>query len=209
MNERAIIELEELIYQIKKRPLQAANTVADIIGVVIGLKPTTITTFELNEFSDSSYNQFVELLKRLGLEALFFKKSLIESNEVKWVEYVFISLDQALAVKAYDAFEELWNTMDDYGQIYASEKWQDATIKLGKLVGYPDTAVMAFADSNNRDINSRERVERTRRNRYYAHSTEHEQLEYETYDLKLNQAIAKLAPRTAELYANDKTKRWL
>ncbi len=100
--------------------------------------------------------------------------------------------------------------MDDYGQIYAPEEWQNATIKLGKLVGYPDTAVMAFADSaSERDINSRERAERMRRNRYYAHSAEYEEQKYETYDLKLNQAIAELAPKTAEIYANDKTKKWL
>ena len=210
MNKQTIIELEELIYQIKKRPIHAAHTMSDIIGVIIGLKPVTITSFDLDEFSDSSYNQFVELLKRLGLEALFFKKSLIELGKVKWVEYVFISSAQELTVKAYNAFDELWNTMDDYGQIYALEKWRDATIKLGKLVGYPKTAVMAFADSiNEQDANPQERINRMKRNRYYAHSAEHEEQEYEAYDLKLNQAIAKLAPKTAELFANEKTKKWL
>lgn len=210
MDKTAIIELEKLIYQIKKRPAQAASTMSDILGVIIGLKPAAIATFYLSEMSNSSSILLAELLKRLGLEALFFKQSLIEYNKVKWVEYVFISFDQNLAIKAHNAFDELWNTMDDYGQIYAPEKWRDVTIKLGKLVGYPNTAVMAFANSaNNHDVDSKERIERMKRNRYYAHSAEHEEREYKNYDLKLNQAIAELTPKTAKLYAKDKSKRWL
>lgn len=49
MDKDVIIELEEFIFQTKKKSDNAARMMADIIGVVIGLKSAMMGSFELDE----------------------------------------------------------------------------------------------------------------------------------------------------------------
>lgn len=210
MPKETIISLENLIFATKSKPLAAASVMAGIIGVLIDLKPVSESIFMTDELALLDHNQFMELMEKLELKALFFHHSFIEINKLVNDEYVYISRATESAIDAHVAVEDLWSTMDDYGQIIDTEAWQNATKKIGHLLGYPASAIEEFA---NLDLISEtadpDRIARMERNRYYSHSTAHEEQEFNSYDLKLNQAIAEYAPRTAQIYASDKSKRWL
>ena len=130
---------------------------------------------------------------------------------LKWHENVFVSKNLEIAGQTHELFEQLWQTMDDFGQVFAWDEWKDVTRKIGTILGYPKTAVDDFVNlKNNRDAISYEsRLKRMERNRYYAHSAEYEEQEYREYDYKLNKAISELAPKTTDILANNQAKRWL
>lgn len=79
-------------------------------------------------------------------------------------------------------------------------------VMLGKSC-YPKTATNDFAKDD--DVNDSGRIERMKRNRYYAHSAKYEEEEFRLYEQKLNRAISKLAPKTTENLTENKEKRWL
>lgn len=210
MNKTAIIDLEKLIFDAKKKPAVAAHIIADIIGVAIGIKPAMVGYFDIGEISALDYEKLTTLLQGLGLKALFFSHTMIGNSGLETDEDMYVSTASEKAAEAHAAFEELWQTMDDFGQIYNPEKWEVTTKRIGKLMGYPETAIKEFVNPSNSDAESdEERTARMRRNRYYAHSAEHEEEEYQAYDLKINQAIAELAPMTTKLFVAEKGKRWL
>ena len=49
MDKNKIIELEDFIFKVKEKPGVAAGMMADIIGVLIDLKPAMIGDFSKNE----------------------------------------------------------------------------------------------------------------------------------------------------------------
>ena len=211
MNKTAIIELEELIFQIKKKPANAARMMADIMGVLIGLKPAMMGTFDFDELYKFSYDHLATCLEKPGLKALFFKQSNLGTDKLEWIESIYISKDLKIAGQIHQEFEKLWQTMDDFGRVFALDEWKSTTIKIGKLLGYPQTAVEDFVDfsTNDEDVSYGERIRRVERNRYYAHSAKYEEQEYQEYDYKLNQAIAEFAPRTTQVLTSNQAKRWL
>ena len=207
MDNATLAKLENLVFEAKKKPAAAANTTADIIGVLVGLKPAMVGYFDFDEYHNFPVEEFIELLEKINLKVLFFKRSRIGLNDSKWEEQIYISSSFELAVKTHNAFEELWNTMDDHGQIFDFQKWTNATREIGRLLGYPETATEYFISHRNTNDENRRKI--LARNRYYLHSPEHEEEEYQSYDFKLNQAVAELAPKTAEIFTSDKNKRWL
>ena len=50
---------------------------------------------------------------------------------------------------------------------------------------------------------------RAHRSRYYTHSREHEQEEYEAFDKRLDQVVAEYAPRTAAYFSSEEDVPWL
>ena len=208
MNKETIIELENFIYQVKKQPNAAASMMTGIIGVIIGLKPAMIGNFTTEEFSTLPYDQFQEMLDSLYLKPLFFHQSISGKTGISWIENIFISKDLITALKTHEAFENLWGTMDDVGRIFAPEMWNESSRQIGELLGYPKTATEYYI-KNIEIEDSEEDTKRMARNRYYIHSPKHEKQEFEDYDLKLNQAIAELAPKTASILTGEAGKRWL
>ena len=209
MDKITIIELEKLIFQIKKKPEGAARMMADIIGVLIGVKPVALGIVDSDEIPELRTRiQLKEYLEKLGLKALFFGRNGFDIDGPEWRENIFISKELKIAVQAHETFEQLWQTMDNLGQIFAPNEWRVATKKIGRLLGYPETAVDAFAD-NRENIVSEEHIRRIDRNRYYVHSAEHEEQEYYEYDYKINQAISELAPQATQVLTSNKAKRWL
>lgn len=210
LDKAAIINLEKLIFSVKDKPFTAAHIMADIIGVAIGVKPSMAGGFSINEISLLDYDKLAILLQKLGLKALFFSHTMIGSNGLDTDEGIYVSTALKMAAETHDAFERLWQTMDDFGQIYELEKWETITKKIGKLMGYPETAIEEFINTvDNEFENDQERMARMQRNRYYVHSAKHEEEEYQAYDLKINQAIAKYAPMTAKIFTEETEKRWL
>lgn len=206
MDNEAIKELESIIFDAKEKSGTAAEAMSGILGVLIDLKPVTATSFSIDEFMRFQQDELVQLLNSLGLKILFFSGKWFNKDHYEWVEYAYISKDMVLARRAHEAFERLWGTMDEIGQIFDPETWIDATEQIGGLLGYPKTAIDYYINSTNND-DIKERAERVRRNRYYAHSAEFEEQEYQTYDLRLNQAITEFAPKTAAYFSSEEDER--
>ena len=207
MDGNAIAELEDTLFEIKKKPETAAQTVGDIIGVLIGLKPAMIGGFEEYELDNSKIKEFDETLNELGLEKVYFENSYLLGDKKMTVKSFCISKKMSLAEQTQKAFTTLWATMDEKGTILDREKWVEATREIGELLGYPKTATEEFIKED--DLDNKDRVERMKRNRYYIHSAKHEDEEFAAYDQKLNKAISELAPKTTNVLTSKKEKRWL
>lgn len=204
-----LINLENYIFTHSVSPTRAALMMSSVVGVHIGIKPAAAEDFSSEEMQDIDLGDFIELLKPLGLRAVFYHRTYPQGNKLDWFQDIYISRSLNTASNLRQEFETLWNSMDDFGQIIDEPKWQSATRKIGSLLGYPETAVEQFAATTNPNIDDPDRAARMKRHRYYVHTAEHEEQEFESYDLKLNQAIAELAPRTAAELTKNPHKRWL
>lgn len=207
MNSDTVAKLEDIVFGIKKKPETAAQTVADIIGVLVDLKPAMISGFEEYELDDSKIKEFDETLAELGLEKVYFENSYLLGDKKMMVTSFCISKKMSLAEQTRKAFTTLWTTMDEKGTILDREKWVETTREIGELLGYPKTATEEFIKED--DLDNKDRVERMKRNRYYIHSAKHEDEEFAAYDQKLNKAISELAPKTTNVLTSKKEKRWL
>ena len=207
MDKNKIAKLENLVYRMKEKPAVAAEEVADIIGVLIDLKPAMIGDFSKSELKNIKIEEFEKLLDELGLERVFFESHYCFNGKQIMIKNFCISKKAKLAEQTHVAFVELWSTMDDNGEILDRRKWVKTTKKIGKLLGYPKTAINSFIKDD--DLKDKDRIERMRRNRYYAHSAKYEDREFRMYDQKLNKAISDFAPKTTSLLIKNKEKRWL
>jgi hypothetical protein len=207
MDKDKIIKLEDFIFQMEKKPLFAAGVMADIVGVLIDLKPAMLGFFAENELKNFKIEDFDKLLNDLGLKRVYFEKHNYLNGKNLTKKGFCISKKTRLAKQTHKAFFKLWSTMDDRGEILDQRKWTKVTKKIGRLLGYPKTAIDEF--TKERDIDNKNRIERMNRNRYYAHSAKYENDEFRSYDQKLNRALADFAPKTAALFSKDTEKRWL
>ncbi len=207
MDKNKIIELENFIFKVKEKPNVAAGTMADIIGVLIGLKPAMIGDFSKKELKNMKVEEFEKLLGELGLERIFFENCYCFNGKKVTIKDFCISKKVKLAKQTRAAFIKLWSTMDDNGEILDQRNWVKTTKKIGKLLGYPKTAIINFIKDD--DLEDKDRIERMDRNRYYAHSARYEDREFKMYDQKLNKAISNFAPKTTDLLTKDEKKRWL
>lgn len=201
--------LEDFIFLHKKKPGAAASSVASVIGVLVGLKPSAVIDFKSDECLKFDEWEIIELFGNLGLKILAFKHKNSGIHMTDKTVDVFISRNQETAYKLHCEFEKLWSSMDALAQIYDQKKWESATREIGHLLGYPDTAIESFVNLNDEELNSDERIARMERNRYFAHSAEHEEEERETYDYVLNRAINELAPKTTEILKQNTTASWV
>ena len=207
MDKNKIIELENLIYKVQEKAPVAASTMANILGVLVDLKPAMLGDFSEDELKRFKIEEFKKLLDELGLESVFFEHRYLQNGEEITLEDFCISKKKKLAERTRQAFNVLWSTIDDNGEVINQRKWVKISKKIGKLLGYPKTAIDDFAKTA--DADDEDRVKRMNRYRYYAHSAEHEESEFRSYDLKLNKAISEFAPKTADLFSSNKEKRWL
>ena len=207
MNKETIVGLEDIVFEIEEKPEVAAAMMADIIGVLIGLKPVMIRGFGVEGLKKSEYDKFEKKIDELNLKIVLFEHCYLEQDRKIKNEMFCISKKIEIARQAQKALVELWATMNDEGEIIKHEEWAESTKKIGELLGYPETAVVDFIKGG--DLKDEERRKRMKRNRYFVHSAEHEEEEFMMYDKRLNGAISDFAPRTASCLASNKEKRWL
>ena len=206
-----LLELENFVYQYLPER-RAPGVMADLIGVFIDLKPVAVDQFEIDNLSainhddatpnhnnpianrsnfiSADYNKLNALLNSLGLKILLKDDAL------------YTSKDSTKIQELCQAFEELHKNFDESGRVVNSDLWRKLSLQIGELLGYPKTAVKAFVNQGMKGQNfeSKEKLITVGGpNRYYAHSIKHEKAEFMAYDLPLNQAIDKYAPKTAKI----------
>ena len=205
MDSDKIIELENYLFDVLKAEKRAAGIMADLVGVRSGIKPVMAGYFSEGERKSADLDRLSDIIGSLKLRIVFY--DYYRPYDGKMVKYFYVSKSLVKARKTHEAFLDLWSSMDGLGQIVSAKKWRKATKKIGKMLGYPKTAVESFIKGWNEDDEEREK--RMERNRYYAHSAKYEEKEYQQYDRKLNYTISKYAPKTTKCLTKNKKKRWL
>lgn len=203
MDKTIIAELENYMFKHETKPTVAAYVVADIIGVMIGIKPATVINhINTTESSKQDPNDLIELLNRANLKALFFTQSYFSMGKIIWSEDVYISHDIRVAAKLHQLFEKLRDSMDNMGQIFDQGTWEESSRKIGHLLGYPTTAVEYFITEQ--DIDNEERKQLMKRYQFYVHSPKHHEEEYRAHDYKIIQALQDYAPKSAKILIDSK-----
>lgn len=205
MDKNAITKLEDFIFNHKKNPDIAAHMMADYLGVMIGVKPAATNIFEAEEFIEIDPGECIEVFDRVGLKALFFREDYIDMGKSTWFESVYVSRDIETANKLRRAFEKLHDSIDGIGQTCNQKEWEESSIEIGHLLGYPDTAVEYFITE--RDVEDEQRQQIMSHYQFYIHSPKHHEQEYQAYDAKIYQAIRDFAPKTADIILLQKAKK--
>lgn len=205
INRDAALKLEDYVFS-KIRERRAADFMAGVVGVLINIKPSMSEFFTEKEFAEFDPQEFLSLMDKLGLKCVVSHHSSYCAGHFRPSIDLSIAKDFKKAVKIKKEFETLWKTMDEFGQIVDTRGWKIATKRIGRLLGYPMTAVKDFLKEE--DIDNPNRQERMERNRYYAHSAKHEKREFLSYDRPINLAVEKYTKKTAEVLKENSDKRW-
>lgn len=207
MDKEKIIELENYIFAHHTKTGVAASATADIIGVLIGVKPSAISSFNIYKFTDIDPSEIIELFGALGLRVLFFPYEYTSMGRLVRIEEIYVAHDYETAAKLHKSFTKMRSSIDDFGQTFDKKTWGESSREIGYLLGYPDTAVEYFIAEQ--DIDNKERRDLMDKYRFYIHSPEHHEHEYQIYDRKIYQALNDYAPRTAKIFSADQHKKWL
>jgi len=116
---------------------------------------------------------------------------------------VYIAQNEANAIKAQGLFHRLWQDGGFENPELNSE--------IGEMLGYPKTAIDYFADLRRQGTDpadfSQDERERCARNRFYIHSPEHEDEEFDAFERKIYEEVNKYCPKTAATLLADTGKR--
>ena len=225
MMEKKLLELEDFLLEFygEENIGLIISEAASILGVLIGIKPAALLVNDVMEDGRMLLDggTLKNILEELGIKITIgnVSKFSVHRNNKRTVdslyegdEFIYISIDESLCnqlMKNYLVVTDLTE-----GGLVAEKnrnEWNEANLRVGKLLGYPETAVLEYIKTSGDAsyMKSEERRKRMARNRYYAHSEKFEDDEFREYDLPLNQAILRYLPRIAKSMQADSKKRWL
>lgn len=225
MMEKKLLELENFLLEFygEENIGLVISEVASILGVLIGIKPAALLVNDVMEDGRMLLDggTLKDILEELGIKIIIgdVSKFAVHNNIKRMAdslyeggEFIYISIDESLCDELKKNYSVVTDLTED-GVVAEKDrnKWNEANLRVGKLLGYPDTAVLEYIKTSGDAsyMKSEERRKRMARNRYYAHSEKFEDDEFRKYDLPLNQTILKYLPRIAKSMQVDLKKRWL
>ena len=178
-----------------------------IMGVLIGLKPTTLQVNDEFDGKKLLDNEIIpKILEELGL--VLTKERLGRAQMV--YEYLYVGKTKELCENLQRWYEKFSNSISDEGKILDRRAWIEANNQIGELLGYPKTATAEYIRRHIEGLEMDDKyMMRLERNNYYIHSEKFEEDEFREYDLPLNLAIKEYLPKTAEIMQSNPKKRWL
>ena len=196
---------------------------ASMLGVLIGIKPAALLVNDVMEDGRMLLDggTLRNILEELGIKMTIgdASKFTVHKNNKRTIgslyeggEFIYISIDESLCNQLMENYLVVTDLTE--GGLVAEKnrnEWNEANLRVGKLLGYPETAVLEYIKTSGDAsyMKSEKRRKRMARNRYYVHSEKFEDDEFREYDLLLNQAILKYLPRVAKIMQADSKKRWL
>ena len=225
MMKKKLLELEDFLLEFygEENIELVISEAASMLGVLIGIKPAALLVNDVMEDGRMLLDDgtLKNILEELGIKMTIgdVSKFAVHKNIKRTAdclyegdEFIYISIDDSLCdqlMKNYLVVTDLTE-----GGVVAEKdrnEWNEANLRVGKLLGYPETAVLEYIKTSGDAsyMKSEKRRKRMVRNRYYAHSEKFEDDEFRKYDLLLNQAILKYLPRIAKSMQADLKKRWL
>ena len=222
MIEKKLLELEDFLLEFygEENIELVISEAASILGVLIGIKPAALLVNDVMEDGRMLLDggTLKNILEELGIKITIgnVSKFAVHKNNKRMAdslyevdEFIYISIDDSLCDQLKKNYLVVTDLTED--GVVAEKDRNEANLRVGKLLGYPETAVLEYIKTSG-DVSymkSEKRRKRMARNRYYAHSEKFEDDEFRKYDLPLNQAILKYLPRIAKSMQADLKKRWL
>lgn len=208
MNRDALLRLEKLVFEFYwKRKTLTTPFMTGVMGVLIGLKPTTLQVNDEFDGKKLLDNETIpKILEELGL--VLTKERLGRAQMV--YEYLYVGKTKELCEELQGWYEKFSNSISDEGKILDRKVWIETNNQIGELLGYPKTATAEYI---RRQIEGLEMDDnymmRLGRNNYYIHSEKFEEDEFRKYDLPLNLTIKEYLPKTVQIMQSNTEKRWL
>lgn len=225
MMEKKLLELEDFLFEFygEENIGLVISEAASILGVLIGIKPAALLVNDVMEDGRMILDggTLKNILEELGIKITIgdVSKFAVRKNNKRMTdslyegdEFIYISIDDSLCDQLMENYSVVTDLIED-GVVAEKDRneWNEANLRVGKLLGYPETAVLEYIKTSGDAsyMKSEKRRKRMARNRYYTHSEKFEDDEFRKYDLPLNQAILKYLPRVAKSMQADSKKRWL
>lgn len=209
MNRDALLRLEKLVFEFYwKRKNLATPFMTGVMGVLIGLKPTTLQVNDEFDGKKLLDNEIIpKILDELGL---VWAKGRLRRAQMAKYEYLYVGKTKELCEDLQGWYEKFSNSISDEGKILDRRVWIEANNQIGELLGYPKTATAEYIRRQVEGLDMDDNyMMRLGRNNYYIHSEKFEEEEFREYDLPLNLAIKEYLPKTAEIMQSNPEKRWL
>ena len=209
MNIDLLRELEGLVlYFYQEKKMMGVSFLTGVLGVLIDLKPAALLINDkLNESKLLDNKRILEILNKLGVALAREKLNKFSKEEI---EYLYLAKTARVCLELQKWHRRFFKSVSESGEILDKKVWAEANYQIGKMLGYPKTATLEYIRMQIEDIekddNYRSRMER---NYYYMHSARYENEEFEAYDLRLNLAVNKYLPVTAQIMQANTKKRWL
>jgi hypothetical protein len=209
MNRDALLRLEKLVFEFYwKRKNLVTPFMTGIMGILIGLKPTTLQVNDEFDGKKLLDNEIIpKILEELGL---VLAKGRLRRAQMAKYEYLYVGKTKELCEDLQGWYEKFSNSISDEGKILDRRVWIEANNQIGELLGYPKTATAEYIRRQVEGLDMDDNyMMRLGRNNYYIHSEKFEEEEFREYDLPLNLAIKEYLPKTAEIMQSNPEKRWL
>ena len=209
MNIDLLRELEGIVLNFyEKKKMMGVSFLTGVLGVLIDLKPAALLINDkLNDSKLLDNKRILEILNKLGVVLVREKLNKFSNEEI---EYLYLAKTARVCLELQEWHREFFNSISETGEILNKKVWSEANYQIGKILGYPETATSEYIrmqiEGIEKDDNYRSRMER---NYYYMYSARYENEEFKAYDLRLNLAVNKYLPVTAEIMQVNTKKRWL
>lgn len=209
MNIDLLRELEGIVlYFYQKKKMMGVSFLTGVLGVLIDLKPAALLINDkINDSKLLDNKRILEILNKLGVDLVREKLNKFSNEEI---EYLYLAKTARECLELQKWHREFFNSVSESGEILDKKVWIEANYRIGRILGYPETATLEYIrmqiEGIEKDDNYRLRMER---NYYYMHSERYENEEFEAYDLRLNLAVNEYLPVAAEIMQANLKKRWL
>lgn len=209
MNIDLLRELEgEVLNFYQKKKMMGVSFLTGVLGVLIDLKPAALLINDkLNESKLLDNKRILEILNKLGVDLVREKLNKFSNEEI---EYLYLAKTAQVCLELQKWHRRFFESVSETGEILDKKEWIEANYQIGKILGYPETATSEYIrmqiEGIEKDDNYRSRMAR---NYYYMHSMKYENEEFEAYDLRLNLAVNRYLPVTAQIMQANTEKRWL
>lgn len=157
MMEKRLLELEDFLFDFygEENIKLIISVAASILGVLIGIKPTALLVNEVMEDGRMLLDNgsLLNILEELRLKIVIsdvsrftpptnIKKTL--NSLYKGNEFLYISRDTKLCYELMENYSVVTGLMKNGMVAEKDRKWNEANISVGKLLGYPETAVLEY-----------------------------------------------------------------
>lgn len=209
MNIDLLRELEGVVLDFyEKKKIMGVSFLTGVLGLLINLKPAALLIndrFNNSKLLDNK--KILEILSKLGVVLIREELHKFDNEEI---EYLYLAKIVRVCLELQKWYREFFDSVSETGEILDKKEWIEANYQIGKILGYPETATSEYnrmqIEGIEKDDNYQSRMER---NYYYMHSARYENEEFEAYGLRLNLAVNKYLPVTAQIMQVNTKKRWL
>lgn len=158
MIEEKLLELEDFLLEFygEENIGLVISEAASILGVLIGIKPTALLVNDMMEDGRMLLDggTLKNILEELGIKIIIgdVSKFAVHKNIKRTVEslyegdeFIYISNDESLCNQLMENYLVVTDLTE--GGLVAEKdrnEWNEANLRVGKLLGYPETAVLEY-----------------------------------------------------------------